>query len=153
MPEPSRIKLRITLQLPITSHLGSNLLLFKTEVERRSEGPIAVEIYDNSRLYRDNQAVDAVASGAIEMATVSSKKLTGKVPAVGIIEQHFLLNSEALVRAAVSPDSHMRQLLDETRGIRVLWWQPYGSNVLFSKAARCQAPGRHPRGGAGIAKR
>lgn len=138
------IKLRVTLQLPITSHLGSNLSQFKTEVERRSEGAIAVEIYDNSRLYRDDEAVGAVASGAIEMASVSSKQLTGKVPALGIIEQPFLFNSEALIRAAVSPDSDMRLLLDkaivEATGIRVLWWQSYGSSVFFSKARDVRHP-------------
>jgi C4-dicarboxylate-binding protein DctP len=138
-------KLRVTLQLPISSHLGVNLMQFKAEVERRSEGAIAVEIYDNSRLYRDNEAVGAVASGAIEMASVSSKQLTDKVPALGIIEQPFLFNSEPLIRAAASPDSEMRQLLDkaiiEATGIRVLWWQSYGSSVFFSKARDVRHPG------------
>jgi C4-dicarboxylate-binding protein DctP len=141
-----QVKLRITLQLPITSHLGANLVQFKTDVERRSEGTIAVEIYDNSRLYRDDEAVGAVASGAIEMTSVTAKQLTGKVPALGIIEQPFLFNSEALVRAAVSPSSQIRQLLDkaiiEDAGIRALWWQPYGTSVFFSKARDV----RHPDG-------
>jgi C4-dicarboxylate-binding protein DctP len=137
-------KLRVTLQLPITNHLGVSLMQFKAETERRSEGAITLEIYDNSKLYRDDEAVGAVASGAIEMASVTSKQLTGKVPALGIIEQPFLFNSEALVRAAVRPESEMRQLLDEAildaTGIRVLWWQSYGSNVLFSKARDVRRP-------------
>jgi C4-dicarboxylate-binding protein DctP len=140
------VKLRITLQLPITSHLGVNLVQFKTEVEQRSGGAIAVEIHDNSRLYRDDQAVGAVASGAVDMTSVTAKQLTGKVPALGIIEQPFLFNSEALVRAAASPDSEIRRLLDkaikERAGIRVLWWQSYGTSVFFSKARDV----RHPSG-------
>jgi C4-dicarboxylate-binding protein DctP len=139
-------KLRVTLQLPISSHLGANLLQFKAEVERNSEGAIAVEIYDNSRLYRDDQAVGAVASGAIEMASVTTKQMTDKVPALGIIEQPFLFNSEALVRAATDPDGEMRQLLDrailEALGIRVLWWQSYGNSVFFSKARDVRHPDR-----------
>ena len=139
-------KLRVTLQLPISSHLGANLLQFKAEVERNSEGAIAVDIYDNSRLYRDDQAVGAVASGAIEMASVTTKQMTDKVPALGIIEQPFLFNSEALVRAATDPDGEMRQLLDrailEAMGIRVLWWQSYGNSVFFSKARDVRHPDR-----------
>ena len=139
-----QIKLRITLQLPITNHLGVNLTQFKTEVERRSEGAIAVEIFDKSRLYKDNEAVDAVASGAIEMATVTYQQFTRKVPAIGIFEQPFLFNFEALVRAAVAPESKMRQLLDravlKATGVRVLWWQSYGSSVLFSKARDARQP-------------
>jgi C4-dicarboxylate-binding protein DctP len=141
-----RTKLRVTLQLPVSSHLGMNLMQFKADTERLSDRAVAVEIYDNSKLYRDDQAVGAVASGAIEMATVSSKQLTGKVPALGIIEQPFLFNSEALVRAIAHPDSEMRQLLDkavlQAAGIRVLWWQSYGNSVFFSKARDV----RHPTG-------
>ena len=35
-------KMRITLQLPLKAHLGQNLLVFKKEVEKRSD--IKVEI-------------------------------------------------------------------------------------------------------------
>jgi C4-dicarboxylate-binding protein DctP len=65
-----QIKLRVTLQLPITNHLGVNLTQFRTEVEKQSGGTIQVEIFDNSRLYRDDQAVEAVSSGAIEMGSI-----------------------------------------------------------------------------------
>jgi C4-dicarboxylate-binding protein DctP len=131
-------RLRITLQQSIKQHIGQNLLQFKKEVEARSDGAIAVDIYDDSKLYSDNEAVGAVASGAIEMATMPAQQLTKQVPALGIFEQPFLFNSEALVRASVSPDSEMRKLLDhaiiEATGIRVLWWQSYGFSVFFSKA-------------------
>ena len=44
---------RISLQLPLKSHLGQNLLMFKEEVEAASNGSIAVEIYDSAQLYKD----------------------------------------------------------------------------------------------------
>jgi C4-dicarboxylate-binding protein DctP len=117
---------------------------FKKDVEARSGGAIAVEIYDDSKLYSDNEAAGAVASGAIEMATITYQQLTRKVPALGIFEQPFLFNSDALVRAAVSPASEMRQLLDQTileaTGVRVLWWQSYGFSVFFSKARDISHP-------------
>ena len=39
-------KMRITLQLPLKAHLGQNLLVFKKELEARSD--INVEIYDSA---------------------------------------------------------------------------------------------------------
>ena len=39
------VTMRISLQLPLKSHLGQNLLLFKEEVESKSGGSIAIEIY------------------------------------------------------------------------------------------------------------
>src|SRR5262245_24823119 len=100
-------KLRISLQQSITAHLGQNLVQFKKEIEARSGGALAVEIYDDSKLYSDNEAAGAVASGAIEMASITYQQLTRKVPALGIFEQPLLFNSEALVRAAVHPGSEM----------------------------------------------
>ena len=143
-----QVQLKITLQLPIAGHLGANLLRFKLEVEKGSNGEIGVEIFDNSRLYKDNEALGAVASGAIEMASLPYQQFHKHLPAIDIFEQPFLMNFEALVRAATNPDSEMRRLLDravlEATGVRILWWQSYGSSVFFSKG------GRHTRRPAGI---
>ena len=38
------VTMRISLQLPLKSHLGQNLLLFKEEVESKSGGSMSVEI-------------------------------------------------------------------------------------------------------------
>ena len=48
--------LRISLQLPLKSHLGQNLLMFKNEVESKSNGGIEVQIYDSAQLYKDKEA-------------------------------------------------------------------------------------------------
>lgn len=47
--------LRISLQLPLKSHLGQNLVLFKDEVEKASEGKIEVQIYDSAQLFKDSK--------------------------------------------------------------------------------------------------
>jgi C4-dicarboxylate-binding protein DctP len=142
-----QIKLRVTLQLPITNHLGVNLTQFKTEVEKRSGGQISIEIFDKSRLYRDDQALDAVASGAIEMGSISISQMVDKAPALNLFGQPFLFNFEALVRAAGDPDGEVRKVLDKAifdgTSVRVLWLQSYGSSVFVSK-------GRHTRVPAGI---
>jgi C4-dicarboxylate-binding protein DctP len=137
-------KLRVTLQLPITNHLGVNLMQFKAEVEKRSAGTISIEIFDNSRLYRDDQALEAVASGAIEMGSVGISQFVKKVPALDVFGQPFLFNFEALVRAATDPDGEVRKLLDKAvldgTGVRVLWLQSYGSSVFLSKGRDARTP-------------
>ena len=62
-------KMRITLQLPLKAHLGQNLLVFKKELESRSD--IKVEIYDSAQLYKDKEVPQAVGSGAIEAGVAS----------------------------------------------------------------------------------
>ena len=135
--------LRITLQLPLKSHLGENVTLFKQKVEEISGGDIKVEIYDSAQLYKDNEVPQAVGSGAIEMGVASLTRYVGDVPAVDVFYMPFLLNSEDLVRKAVAPGSPVRGPLDEAileTGARVVWGQAYGGSLLLSKGEPIRTP-------------
>ncbi len=105
MPAQAETTLRITLQLPLKSHLGQNLVMFKDEVEKESEGDIKVEIYDSAQLYKDNEVPQAVGSGSIEMGVATLTRYVGEIPAVDIFYVPFMFNSDAKVRAAVAPGS------------------------------------------------
>lgn len=135
--------LRITLQLPLKSHLGQNLVLFKDEVEKNSNGEITVEIYDSAQLYKDNEVPQAVGSGSIEMGVASLTRYVGDIPAVDVFYLPFLFNTEELVRKATAPGNPVRAPLDEAiegTGAKVLWWQAYGGSILLSKGAPIKTP-------------
>lgn len=135
--------LRISLQLPLKSHLGQNLVLFKEEVEKNSNGEISVEIYDSAQLYKDKEVPAAVGAGAIEMGVASLTRYVGDIPAVDIFYQPFLFDSEEKVRAAVSPDSPVRGPLDaaiKDTGSTVLWWQAYGGAIMLSNGGPIKTP-------------
>ncbi|MEM9784218.1 MAG: TRAP transporter substrate-binding protein DctP [Pseudomonadota bacterium] len=137
------VTLRISLQLPLKSHLGQNLELFKQEVESASGGEIAVEIYDSAQLYKDKEVPAAVGSGAIEMGVASLTRYVGDIPAVDIFYMPFLLNTEEKVRAAVAPGSPIRGPIDEAitdTGSTVLWWQAYGGAILLSNGGPLKTP-------------
>jgi C4-dicarboxylate-binding protein DctP len=141
------VKLRATLQVAVADpFFGVSLARFKEEVARRSQKAIAIEIFDKGQLFRDDQAVDAVSSGAIEMGVVGFNWVANKLPAVGILEQPFLFNFDALVRAAASPNSEIRGLIDEAilaaTGMRVLWWQSLGNTIFFSRGRDVAEPQR-----------
>jgi C4-dicarboxylate-binding protein DctP len=142
-----QVKLRAALQVPTSElFIGLSLVRFTEEVEQRTGKVVSFQIYDNGKPYADDQIVGAVASGAIEMGVAGYNWLSDKLPAVGIFEQPFLFNFEALLRAAVSPNSEMRRLIDKTvldkLGVRVLWWQPLGNQVIFSKGGDVADPQR-----------
>lgn len=135
--------LRISLQLPLKSHLGQNLLLFKEEVEKNSNGEIAVEIYDSAQLYKDKEVPQAVGAGAIEMGVASLTRFVGEIPAVDIFYMPFMFNSEELVRAATAKDSTVRGPIDDAildTGSRVLWWQAYGGAIMLSQDEPVRSP-------------
>lgn len=138
-------ELRITLQLPISSHIGQNLLMFEQEVEANSNGAIDVQIYDSAQLFKDDEVIGAVAAGEVEMGTVPLTRFAAAVPAVDIFYMPFLFNTEPLVDAATARDGPVRgpldaEILDRT-GTRPLWWQSFGGAVMLSKGAPLKEPG------------
>ena len=137
------VTMRISLQLPMKSHLGQNLLLFKKEVESRSKGEIKVEIYDSAQLYKDKEVPAAVGSGSIESGVASLTRYVGDIPAVDLFYQTFLLNTDKKVRKAVSKGSSIRGPIDnaiKNTGSTVLWWQAYGNAIMLSKGQAIKNP-------------
>ena len=137
------VTMRISLQLPMKSHLGQNLLLFKKEVESRSNGEIKVEIYDSAQLYKDKEVPAAVGSGSIESGVASLTRYVGDIPAVDLFYQPFLLNTDKKVRKAVSNGSSIRGPIDnaiKNTGSTVLWWQAYGNAIMLSKGQAIKNP-------------
>jgi C4-dicarboxylate-binding protein DctP len=135
--------MRITLQLPLKSHLGQNLVMFKEEVEKNSNGEIAVEIYDSAQLYKDKEVPQAVGSGSIEAGVASLTRYVGDIPMVDIFYQPFLFDTEEKVRKAVTPDSPIRGPIDEAiegTGSTVLWWQAYGGAIMLSNGEPLKTP-------------
>jgi C4-dicarboxylate-binding protein DctP len=136
-------KMRISLQLPLTSHLGENLVLFEKEVEERTGGAIDVEIYDSATLYKDSEVPAAVGSGSIEAGVASLTRYVGDAPAVDVFYMPFLFNTEDKVRAAVAEGSPVREVLEaeiaETGG-QVLYWQAYGGAILLSQEEPIRTP-------------
>lgn len=136
-------KMRISLQLPLTSHLGQNLQLFEQEVEKRTEGAIDVEIYDSATLYKDKEVPAAVGSGAIEAGVASLTRYVGDAPVVDVFYMPFLFNSEDKVRAAVAEGSPVREAIEEEvrkTGGHILYWQAYGGAIMLSKGEPIRTP-------------
>ncbi|MEM5528611.1 TRAP transporter substrate-binding protein DctP [Gammaproteobacteria bacterium AS21] len=136
VPALAETTLRISLQLPLKHHLGQNLVAFKEQVEKASNGDLKIEIYPSAQLYKDKQVPSAVSSGAIEMGVASLAQFVGTVPAVDVFYVPFMFPTEELVKKATAPGSSVRQPLDDAilkTGARVLWWQAYGGVALLSK--------------------
>ena len=134
-------KMRITLQLPLKAHLGQNLLVFKKELESRSD--IKVEIYDSAQLYKDKEVPQAVGSGAIEAGVASITRFAGTNPEVDVFYLPFLFDSEQKVRKATQAGSEIRAILDPAiakTGAVPLYYQAYGSAIMLSNGGPMKTP-------------
>jgi len=136
--------IRVTLQLPEKHSLGQNWLAFKKIVEEKSGGDLKIQLFPSAQLFKDKEVPSAVGSGAIEAGSVFIGRFAGSVPTVDVVSIPFIFDSEAHVRAAVAPDSAMRNELDasilkETNN-KILWWQAFGLNIYLGKDAPIVEP-------------
>jgi C4-dicarboxylate-binding protein DctP len=142
-PADAKKTLRVTIQLPLKSVLGANLVQFKTDVEKGSNGDIEIQIFDSAQLYDDKDVPKAVGTGQIDMGVASLARYVGDVPAVDVFYVPFAFPTPEILNKAVAPDSIVRKPLDDAilkTGSRVLWWQAYGGTVLLAKGGPTKSP-------------
>jgi C4-dicarboxylate-binding protein DctP len=143
VPADAKKILRVTIQLPLKSVLGANLVQFKTDVEKNSNGELEIQIFDSAQLYDDKDVPKAVGTGQIDMGVASLARYVGDVPAADVFYVPFAFPTQDILNKAVAPGSVVRQPLDDAilnTGSRVLWWQAYGGTVLLSKGAAIKSP-------------
>ena len=138
------VRLRLSLQLPISGTLGANLVRLKEAAEQETGNAIAIEIIHGARALPDRTVAKSVMAGEIEMAVANAVTLVDKVRGIDVLSLPFLFNSNVFLRAMLDPSRQSRKLLDgailEKTGARLLMWQPYGTNVFFSKGRPAARP-------------
>ena len=138
------VRLRLSFQLPISGTLGASLVRFKEAVQRDTGDAITIEILQGAQALPDRTVANSVMAGEMEMAVANAVTLVDKVKGVDVLSLPFLFNSNVFLRAMLDPARQSRKLLDdailEHTGARLLMWQPYGSNVFFSKGRPAARP-------------
>jgi C4-dicarboxylate-binding protein DctP len=142
--ESASQQIRVALQLPRDSHLYENLDFFKRRVEKATNGALEIVIAHSGQLIKEQDAPEAVATGAVEMASVTVNQYGGVIPAADLFVEPFMFVHPALLAAATRPGSPVRAPIDQAilqhTAARVLWWQPNGTTVMVSKGAPVTTP-------------
>ena len=74
---------------------------FAARVNETLKGKVKVVVFPSAQLYGDNQAIEALSAGFIEMAAPSSAKFVGSVPALQLFDMPFLFPRIETVHAVV----------------------------------------------------
>lgn len=110
---------------------------FKEVVEENCGDQITVEIYPNSELYGDEDELQALQSGAVQMLAPASAKFTTIAPALQVLDLPFLFDTVDDIPKIVSPDSAAGKAIFENqeladRSIKVLQLWDNGLKQLSS---------------------
>lgn len=110
---------------------------FKELVENQCGDQITVEVYPNSELYGDEDEMQAVQSGAVQMLAPASAKFTTIAPQLQVLDLPFLFDSVEDIPKVASPDTEVGKAIFENkaladRGIKVLGLWDNGLKQLSS---------------------
>lgn len=110
---------------------------FKEVVEGSCGDQVTVEIYPNSELYGDEDELQALQSGGVQMLAPASAKFTTIAPQLQVLDLPFLFDSVEDIPEVVSPDSEAGKAIYENeelakRNIKVLGLWDNGLKQLSS---------------------
>lgn len=116
---------------------GQAAAKFEELVEQRSGGRITVEVYPNSELYGDEDEMQALQSGAVQVLAPASAKFTTIAPALQVLDLPFLFDSvQDIPRVAGRDTAAGRAIFDSPelakRNIKVLELWDNGLKQLSS---------------------
>jgi len=96
-----------------TTPKGQAAERFKELVEEKSEGRITVEIYPNGELYGDEDELQALQSGSVEMLGPSSSKFTTIAPQLQVLDLPFIFDGVEDIPEVVNEDSAVGRAIYE----------------------------------------
>ena len=130
-------KIRFSHVVSVNTPKGWAANEFANRVNKALDGRYVVTVFPNAQLYGDNQAIEALSAGFIEMAAPSSAKFIGSVPALQLFDMPFLFPSIETVHKTVDGpigDEIRAMFIERGLGIKLMtFWdnafKQFSSNV------------------------
>jgi len=139
------VKLRISLGVPEQHFLGEAIRGWAGMIEKNSNGEIKPELYYSAQLFRDNEVLKAVQTGAVDCGLIYTMYLqTQLVPAIKILQFPFLFNTlEETWKVMNSDVGKAWKETAEKKGVKliatVLYPTPEGNCLMTTKPVKVPA--------------
>ena len=114
---------------------------FARRVNEELAGKVEVKVFPNAQLYGDNQAIEALSAGFIEMAAPATAKYVGSVPQLQLFDMPFLFPSVDATYQVID-GSIGREISDlfSKRGLKQLAYWDNGFKHFSSSKRALLAP-------------
>jgi C4-dicarboxylate-binding protein DctP len=121
MAKEKPIKIRFSHVVAVNTPKGWAANEFARRANEELKGKVDVQVFPNSQLYDDNQAIEALAAGFIEMAAPSTAKFVGSIPQLQLFDEPFLFNSTEAVHETIDgPIGDELKSKFSTQGLKAL---------------------------------
>jgi C4-dicarboxylate-binding protein DctP len=116
------VTIRVSTGAPEQHFITKQYLEWAKLVESNAKGEIQVQVYHSAQLFRDNEVIKAVATGAIEAGCAFTMYLENQlVPAMKVFQMPFFFQSSNEILAVVRSDigAAMRKTAEQ-KGVKLL---------------------------------
>ncbi len=96
---------------------GRAAIEFGELVEERSEGRITVDVFPNSELYGDDDELQALQSGAVQMLAPTTSKFTTIAPQLQVLDLPFIFESYDEISDVTAQDTEVGQVIYENEDL------------------------------------
>ena len=121
--------------------VGVGLRKLAEEVEKRSNGAMKIEIYFNAQLGQEQEVLDNIKFGTIDMMKANCGNMAGHVPSMNAFTLPFIFtDTEHSWRVFNGPVGDMVKAEAETKGYKILTFFEEGARNIYSRKGFVNTP-------------
>ena len=129
------VKLRLAHELPITHYGHVYIDRWAKLVKEQSKGEIEINVFPAGQLYKDADAVQALATGGLDMQLAVASYLSVVIPQARIIDLPYLTTTPYELPELLDPAKPLGAYLNEKakeKGLNILSWWAAGDVMLLN---------------------
>lgn len=140
-PPGEKIEIRVSSEAPIDVDPLPTAVKWEKLAEEATGGQVDIKIFPSAQLFDDTAALDAVASGQLEIVLPTSSRLTGFVEDYAVLDLPFVFTDDASFRGKVEGElgEAMNAKLAE-KGMQTLAFWSGGAIVFLNNDGELKRP-------------
>ncbi len=138
----AQTKLRLAHELPITHYGHVYIDRWAKLVKERSGGQLEVTVFPAGQLYKDADAIQALAAGTLDMQLAVASYLSVIVPAVRIVDLPYLAPTPYDLPALLDVGKPLGRYINDRakeKGLNILAWWAAGDVLLVNSRKPLQS--------------
>lgn len=141
LSDDERIVIRLSHVVGENTPKGLASRYFAEQIKKRTDGYVEVQVFSNSKLYKDGEELEALLNGDIQMIIPATSKITPLIPEWQVIDLPFAFNDIYEVHDYI--DSHAGKVLKKKLEEKGLYPLAFWDNG-FKQVTSNEKPLRQP---------
>jgi TRAP-type C4-dicarboxylate transport system substrate-binding protein len=131
-------RIRLAHELPVTHYGHVYIDQWAKLLKERSHGDLQVQVFPTGQLYKDTDAIQALAAGTLDMQLAVASYLGVVIPQMRLADLPYLVADPGDLPALLDPEKPLGKFINgraHDKGMTILSWWAAGDVLLLSRKA------------------